>query len=156
MPTANTVTFTGQSGRAAVRRGIHALALTGRRPWRLNGFRGWPDVRFPIAARSSTIPCCRRRFHFRAMHAYVYKSQRRPDTYVYMAGRDDFSCLPAPLRAELGALKLVLEFELGPGRKLASEDPEVVRRNLAARGFHLQMPPSQAGDPMTEDWGTDA
>jgi hypothetical protein len=28
--------------------------------------------------------------------------------------------------------------------------------NLAARGFHLQFPPSGAVDPLTEDWGTDA
>lgn len=90
------------------------------------------------------------------MQAYVYKSQRRPDTYVYMAGRDDFSCLPAPLRAQLEPLRLVLEFELGPERRLASEDPAVVRRNLSERGFHLQVPPSQAADPMTDDWGTDA
>jgi hypothetical protein len=31
----------------------------------------------------------------------------------------------------------------------------VVRHNLAARGFHLQFPPTVA-DPMTDDWGTDA
>jgi len=90
------------------------------------------------------------------MQAYVYKSQRRPDTYVYMAGRDDFSCLPAPLRSQLEPLHLVLELELGPGRRLASEDPAVVRKNLAERGFHLQVPPSRAADPMTDDWGTDA
>jgi uncharacterized protein YcgL (UPF0745 family) len=37
---------------------------------------------------------------------------------------------------------------------LAREDAEVVRRNLAHRGFHLQFPPAMP-DPMTEDWGTD-
>ena len=40
-------------------------------------------------------------------------------------------------------------------RKLARENPEVVRANLAARGFHLQFPPT-VEDPMTSDWGTDA
>jgi len=90
------------------------------------------------------------------MQAYVYKSQRMPDTYVYVARRDDFSCLPAPLRTQLGALRFVLEVALTPERRLASEDPARVRQNLATRGFHLQRPPSQAQDPMTEDWGTDA
>lgn len=90
------------------------------------------------------------------MQAYVYKSQRQPDTYVYVAGRDDFSCLPAPLRAQLGELRFVLEVALTPERTLAREDPAVVRGNLAGRGFHLQRPPSQAQDPLTEDWGTDA
>ncbi|WP_456976344.1 YcgL domain-containing protein [Luteimonas sp. A277] len=91
-----------------------------------------------------------------AMHAYVYKSLRKADTYVYLARRDDFECLPAPLRERLGKLHFVLHVELTPERKLASQDPEQVRSNLVARGFHLQVPPSTADDPMTEDWGTDA
>jgi hypothetical protein len=32
----------------------------------------------------------------------------------------------------------------------------MVRENLALRGFHLQLPPTLAADPMSEDWGTDA
>lgn len=90
------------------------------------------------------------------MQAYVYKCQRQQDTYLYVSARDDFSCLPAPLREQLGALDFVLEVALTPERRLASQDPAVVRRNLAGRGFHLQRPPSRAGDPMSDDWGTDA
>lgn len=88
------------------------------------------------------------------MHAYVYKSPRKADTYVYLAARDDFERLPAPIRQQLGALQFVLEVELTPERKLARADPAVVRANLAAQGFHLQFPPT-ALDPMTSDWGTD-
>jgi uncharacterized protein len=88
------------------------------------------------------------------MQAFVYKSQRKADTYVYLAARDDFARLPEPLRAQLGALSFVLEVALTPERKLARQDPAVVRANLAARGFHVQFPPTMA-DPMTEDWGTD-
>ena len=88
------------------------------------------------------------------MHAYVYKSQRKADTYVYLAARDDFARLPEPLRLQLGALAFVLEVALTPERKLAQEDPAVVRANLTTRGFHVQFPPTQP-DPMTEDWGTD-
>ena len=90
------------------------------------------------------------------MHAYVYKSQRRADTYVYLAKRDAFDRLPEPLRTQLGELGFVLEVELSPERRLAREDPAEVRANLAARGFHLQFPPGSSLDPMTEDWGTDA
>ena len=89
------------------------------------------------------------------MLAYVYKSLRKPDTYVYLAERDDFARLPEPLRTQMGRLQFVLEVALTPERKLAQENPEVVRHNLAARGFHLQFPPTVA-DPMTDDWGTDA
>lgn len=89
------------------------------------------------------------------MHAFVYKSLRKADTYVYLAARDDFMRLPEPLRAQLGALQFVLDVALVPGRRLAREDADVVRGNLAGRGFHVQFPPTQA-DPMAEDWGTDA
>jgi hypothetical protein len=75
------------------------------------------------------------------MHAYVYKSQRRADTFVYLAARDDFERIPAPVRETLGALAFVLEVALTPGRTLAREDAAVVRENLATRGFHLQLPP---------------
>jgi uncharacterized protein YcgL (UPF0745 family) len=89
------------------------------------------------------------------MQAYVYKSLRKADTYVYLATRDDFARLPEPLRTQLGALQFVLEVVLTSERKLAREDVAVVRENLSARGFHLQFPPT-VEDPMKEDWGTDA
>ena len=90
------------------------------------------------------------------MHAYVYKSLARADTYLYLAARDEFGRVPEPLRTRLGALAFVLETELSPDRRLAREDAATVMENLAARGFHLQFPPSGSADPMTEDWGTDA
>lgn len=89
------------------------------------------------------------------MHAYVYKSLRKADAYLYLAARDDFDRVPAPVLAKLGRLQFVLDVALTPDRKLASADPDVVRQNLALRGFHLQLPPTQL-DPMTEDHGTDA
>jgi len=73
------------------------------------------------------------------MHAYVYKSQRKADTYVYLAERDDFDTLPEPLRRQLGPLQFVLELALTPQRRLAREDPAVVRRHLVTRGYHLQL-----------------
>ena len=90
------------------------------------------------------------------MHAYVYKSQRKADTYVYLAARDAFDAIPEPVRAQLGALTFVLDVDLVPGRRLARENPEQVREHLRSRGFHLQMPPTLAADPLTSDWGTDA
>ena len=90
------------------------------------------------------------------MLAHVYKSLKRADTYVFLAGREDFDRIPEPLRTQLGRLQFVLDVDLAPGRKLAREDADVVRGNLVSRGFHLQFPPSTEGDPMTDDWGTDA
>lgn len=89
------------------------------------------------------------------MQAFVYKSLKKADTYLYLAARDAFDRLPEPLRTQLGALQFVLEVALTPERRLAREDVAVVRENLALRGFHLQFPPAIDVDPMTEDWGTD-
>jgi len=89
------------------------------------------------------------------MQAYVYKSLRKDDTYVFLAARDDFSRLPEPVRAPLGRLQFVMELALTPERKLARGDTAVVRENLALRGFHLQLAPASTIDPMTGDWGTD-
>ncbi|KRA17270.1 MULTISPECIES: YcgL domain-containing protein [unclassified Lysobacter] len=75
------------------------------------------------------------------MQAYVYKSLRKDETYVFLAARDDFERVPEPLRAQLGALQFVLEVALTPERQLARGDSAVVRENLASRGFHIQFPP---------------
>ncbi|RZA31350.1 MAG: YcgL domain-containing protein [Lysobacteraceae bacterium] len=75
------------------------------------------------------------------MQAYVYKSTRKADTFVYLAERDDFQRLPQTLREPLGELVFVLEVALTPGRKLARENTETVRHNLASQGFHIQFPP---------------
>ncbi|MET1023897.1 MAG: YcgL domain-containing protein [Pseudoxanthomonas sp.] len=83
------------------------------------------------------------------MHAFVYKSLRKADTYVYLAVRDDFARMPEALRAQLGKVQFVLEVTLTPDRKLAREDVAVVRQNLAAHGFHLQFPPTQL-DPLPD------
>lgn len=75
------------------------------------------------------------------MHAYVYKSQRKDDTFVYLAARDDFERIPEALRAQLGTLVFVLDVALTPERKLARGNEDAVRENLAMRGFHIQFPP---------------
>lgn len=83
------------------------------------------------------------------MHAHVYKSLRKADTYVYLRTRDEFALIPEAVRAPLGELAFVLSVELTPGRRLARADADVVRRNLADRGFHLQLPPTVL-DPMVD------
>ncbi len=75
------------------------------------------------------------------MRCFVYKSLRKADTYVYLGQREDFARLPESLRGSLGELSLVMDFDLDAGRKLARGDAGVVLENLAACGFHIQMPP---------------
>ena len=83
------------------------------------------------------------------MQAFVYKSLRKPDTYLYLRQRDDFAVVPAQVLAPLGQLAFVLEFVLDEGRRLARADAQVVRTNLLDRGFHLQVPPTMP-DPMVD------
>ncbi|HEY0334654.1 MAG TPA: YcgL domain-containing protein [Stenotrophomonas sp.] len=79
------------------------------------------------------------------MQAYVYKSQRKQDTYVYLATRDAFDALPDTLQAQLAPLVFVLEVTLTPERRLARVDVEAVRRQLVECGFFLQLPPPPPG-----------
>ena len=78
------------------------------------------------------------------MHAYVYKSLSKSETYVYLAKRDDFDVIPASVRQPLGQLQFVLAVELTPERRLAQADAAKVRAQLAENGFYLQFPPSPA------------
>jgi len=81
------------------------------------------------------------------MRCYVYRCTRRAQTYLYLAERDAFGRLPPSLREQLGELEFALEFVLDANRRLARENPAVVRANLADNGFHLQFPPNDALNP---------
>lgn len=83
------------------------------------------------------------------MQAYIYKSLRKPDTYIYLSKRDDFDVIPPAVRVPLGDMVFVMELALTPSRRLAQADPAVVRANLQAHGFHLQFPPTVL-DPMVD------
>lgn len=74
------------------------------------------------------------------MHAHIYKSLAKPDTYLYLREKDAFSVVPEPVRAPLGKLQFVMDLALTLDRKLAREDVAVVIGNLRDRGFHLQRP----------------
>lgn len=75
------------------------------------------------------------------MLAYVYKSVRKDDTYLYLKQREGFDALPAPLREQLGSLEFVFEVDLSPPRTLARADVAKVRESLLDAGFYLQLPP---------------
>lgn len=79
------------------------------------------------------------------MQAFVYASQRKANTYVWLRGRDCFDVLPESLRDALGELRFVLEVDLDAGRQLPRENPHDVLAHLHSKGWHLQMPPVAAG-----------
>ena len=77
------------------------------------------------------------------MECIVYRSERRPDTYVYVADAAALTRLPPELTRALGKLSEALRFELTPTRKLAREDAARVLANLQQLGYHVQFPPPE-------------
>lgn len=77
------------------------------------------------------------------MKCTVLRSASRDFTYVYLAEGTAFEDLPDALRSVFGAPEEVMSLDLDQRTSLAQEDIELVRRNLAAQGFHLQLPPSE-------------
>jgi uncharacterized protein YcgL (UPF0745 family) len=74
------------------------------------------------------------------MRCFVYRSRRKRDAYLYLRTKDEFSRLPVGLMAVFGQPEFALEFDLTPGRRLASVDARQVLKNLEAQGYYLQMP----------------
>jgi uncharacterized protein YcgL (UPF0745 family) len=74
-----------------------------------------------------------------SLQCYIYRSELKADTYLYLLEKDDFSVVPAELLKVFGQPQFSFQFELTPERQLAKEDPGEVYRNLKDQGFHLQM-----------------
>ena len=81
------------------------------------------------------------------MQAFVYRSGRKPDTYLYLREKDAFTIVPEQVRSPLGPLELVLEVALTPDRKLARADAGIVLANLERLGYYLQGP-NEVLDPL--------
>ena len=77
------------------------------------------------------------------MQCFVYASQRKPDSYLWLAQRDAFDSLPESLALLLGELRFVMEVQLDEQRKLPIEDTTQVLEHLGTQGWHLQLPPNE-------------
>ena len=71
----------------------------------------------------------------------VYKSKRKPDTYLYLPKDALFDELPEALRQQFGTPHLVMSFLLTPERNLARAETATVLSALDTKGFYLQLPP---------------
>ncbi|MCB1647678.1 MAG: YcgL domain-containing protein [Pseudomonadales bacterium] len=72
----------------------------------------------------------------------VYKSSIKADLYIYVNRAEGLDRVPEALLKQFGSPALALTFELHAERRMAREDPAVVMQNLAAHGYHLQLPPA--------------
>ncbi|RMH35589.1 MAG: YcgL domain-containing protein [Gammaproteobacteria bacterium] len=75
------------------------------------------------------------------MLAYIYRSPKKDEMYLYVAQKDDFSNVPQALMARFGTPQWVMALDLATREKLAREDIDEVRANLESQGYHLQLPP---------------
>lgn len=75
------------------------------------------------------------------MKCWIYKGQRRQETYLFLPSEDGTDQVPGLLLDQLGPLELVMELTLSPQQRLARANPIAVMEALRDRGFYLQLPP---------------
>lgn len=73
----------------------------------------------------------------------IYKSSKKDQTYLFVAKRDDFSSVPAPLMASFGKPVLSMMIQLKADTRLAVSDPQKIMAALQDQGYYLQLPPPQ-------------
>ena len=73
------------------------------------------------------------------MLCHIYRSNRKFDTYLYLAEKDDFSVVPEDLLRVFGPPEFSFSFDLTQERLLAREDSGEVLDNLTSQRYHLQL-----------------
>ena len=75
------------------------------------------------------------------MNCVVYKSDQKPDTYLYLAEHCDFQDLSGELQQIFGVPVKVMKLKLSATSKLARVDASAVMQELEKHGYFLQLPP---------------
>jgi uncharacterized protein YcgL (UPF0745 family) len=78
------------------------------------------------------------------MHTWVYKGNKKPNTYLYIDRKDDFDHVPSALLNLLGDLNFVLDVALDLKSSLALADINDVKNQLSKQGYFLQLPPGDS------------
>ena len=74
------------------------------------------------------------------MICYVYRSNRKLDTYLYMNKKDDFEDLPEAVLKIFGPPEFSMSFNLLPDKKLAQAEAQEVIEKIESDGYFLQLP----------------
>lgn len=75
------------------------------------------------------------------MICFIYRSPKKDQMYLYIQEKDVFEDIPEQLLVAFGEPEFSMVVDLGSREKLARVDINAVRKNLAAEGYYLQMPP---------------
>ncbi len=71
----------------------------------------------------------------------VYKSPKKPETYLYVSREDQLTRVPEALLETFGKPERALIIVLTEDKKLARVEAKKVMAALKEQGFYLQMPP---------------
>jgi hypothetical protein len=83
------------------------------------------------------------------MLAFVYRSSKKDEMYLYVTQKDQFDKVPEALMNAFGKPQFALQVNLAKREKLAREDINRVKEKLREEGYYLQMPPPVIGlDPI--------
>ncbi len=72
----------------------------------------------------------------------VYRSSRKPDTYLYLPEDSDFQLLPEQLRRSFGQPEKVMALDITVSSKLARVKAKNVLSGINDQGYYLQLPPN--------------
>lgn len=75
----------------------------------------------------------------------IYRSKKKPGSYLYIAKRNDFSAVPDSLLAHFGKPELVMMFNLLGDKALQQADKNEVLAQIKQHGFYLQLPKQDDG-----------
>lgn len=73
------------------------------------------------------------------MECHIYRSDRRPNCYLYLLDKDAVKNLPQALLQLFGVPQYSFSFDLENDRKLAVAKPAEVIEKLESEGYYLQI-----------------
>ncbi len=75
------------------------------------------------------------------MFCFIYKSNKKEQTYLYLNNKDNFSDVPNELMNVFGKPHFVMVINLSSRNKLAIVNIDKVKEALQNEGYFLQLPP---------------
>lgn len=76
----------------------------------------------------------------------VYKSPKKHEMYIYLDRGQGLESFPEDLKPVFGEPEHVLDMILTPEKKLARVEAAKVLKEIASKGYYLQMPPVENSD----------
>lgn len=86
------------------------------------------------------------------MIAFVFRSPKKDEMYLYLSDKEGFNALDDQLKRVFGTPEFVMVIDLAKRDKLARVDIDRVRTELSDKGFYLQLPPKPHNlEPQLDD-----